>query len=180
MAIGAVSGCLGDANDSGGSDGSGADDPNDTNDTDDSNSDGGGVNAYERAVHELVNGIRRERDLEPFAYNEEIAAIARGHSEDMVERGYFGHESPDGNSSSDRLDEFIPGRCMGIAENIVHVAGGPDVEPETVAERALSLWMDSSGHRRSILSETFDEEGIGVAFSDERAVITQNFCALDS
>lgn len=133
--------------------------------------------AYERAIHDRVNAIRSENDREPYEYHEEIAAVARAHSVDMVEQGYFGHESPGGEDSSDRLEEFFPGHCMGVAENIVHVAGGPDTDPDVVAERALSLWLDSAGHRRNVLSEAFDEEGVGVAFADERVVITQNFCA---
>lgn len=181
-AVGAFAGCLDDQ-----PDGSGGDP--DTGETDDSptdqdgddrttdSSDRDGPAEYERAIHGLANEFREDQAVDAVEFHEEIAAIARDHSEDMVERGYFSHESPDGEEASDRLAEFYPGYCMGIGENIAHVPGGPETDSHTVAERVLSVWTESAGHRRNLLRESFDEEGIGVAFSAERVVITQKFCS---
>lgn len=136
------------------------------------------VQAYELAIHGRVNEARRMHDLDPLAFDEDVAAVARAHSADMAERGYFSHESPEGEGPDDRLDEFFPWSCRGIGENIAKVGLGPDDAPETVAERVVSGWMDSPGHRENVLREAFDEQGIGVAITDGDYVLaTQNFCS---
>jgi uncharacterized protein YkwD len=49
--------------------------------------------ALERQVHDLVNVHRQTRGLSPLAYNEEIASIARRHSQDMATgRAGVGHQ----------------------------------------------------------------------------------------
>lgn len=139
------------------------------------------VSAYERAIHERINEIRRRNDLGTLEFNEEIAAVARQHSADMAERDYFAHESPGGEGPADRLSEFFPEHCRQIGENIANVGLRPDDDPEAVAERIVSGWMDSPGHRENILREGFDEEGIGVVITDDdRVLATQNFCATNA
>ncbi len=133
------------------------------------------VAAYERAIHERVNEVRRDRDVDPLAYNEAIATVAREHSADMAEREYFSHESPDGEGPADRLAEFFPGHCRGVGENIANVREEGD--PQSLGERVVSLWMDSPGHRENLLRTMFDEEGFGVHVADDRVVVTQKFCA---
>ncbi len=180
--VGGFAGCLDDQPDENGGDpdaGETDDSPTDQDGDDQTtnSSDRDGPAAYERAIHELANEFRADQGIDPVEFHGEIAAIARAHSEDMIERGYFSHESPDGEEASDRLAEFYPGYCMGIGENIAHVPGGSETDSHTVAERVLSVWTESAGHRRNLLRESFDEEGIGVAFSAERVVITQKFCS---
>lgn len=135
------------------------------------------VQKYERTIHERVNEIREREELDHLAYNQEIAAVARAHSDDMAERGYFSHVSPEGDGPDDRMDQFFPEDCRGIGENIASVGHRPADDADSVAERIVSGWMDSPGHRENILRESFDEEGIGVAITDERVLATQNFCA---
>ena len=49
--------------------------------------------------------------------------------------------------------------------------------PDEIAESAVTGWMDSPGHRKNILTNTYDKEGIGVAVASNGAVyITQDFC----
>ncbi|NET86189.1 MAG: CAP domain-containing protein [Moorea sp. SIO1F2] len=47
-----------------------------------------------------------------------------------------------------------------------------------IANSTVAGWMSSPGHRKNILTATYDREGIGVAVSRERneVYITQNFC----
>jgi uncharacterized protein YkwD len=48
--------------------------------------------SMERQAHERLNRHRAQRGLAPFRYSEELAAIARGHSQDMASgRTGFGH-----------------------------------------------------------------------------------------
>lgn len=111
------------------------------------------VAAWEQEVFDLVNQIREENGLSPFVYNETLAETARAHSQDMVDRNFFDHYNPDGQSPFDRM------KANGIrysmaAENIA--AGYPS--PEAVVEG----WMNSEGHRANILGGC-KELGVGLA-----------------
>ena len=111
------------------------------------------VAAWEQEVFDLVNQIREENGLTPFVYNETLAETARAHSQDMVDRNFFNHNNPDGQSPFDRM------KANGIrysmaAENIA--AGYPS--PEAVVEG----WMNSEGHRANILGSC-KELGVGLA-----------------
>ena len=111
------------------------------------------VAAWEQEVFDLVNQIREENGLPPFVYNGTLAETARAHSQDMVDRNFFNHNNPDGQSPFDRM------KANGIrysmaAENIA--AGYPS--PEAVVEG----WMNSEGHRANILGGC-KELGVGLA-----------------
>ena len=135
------------------------------------------IRAYERAIHEQVNEIREERELDALGFDEGLASVAREHSVDMAERDYFSHESPEGERPHDRLDEFFPGYCRGIGENIASVSLLPGDDAGAVADRVVAGWMASEGHRENLLREEFDEQGIGVAVAeDDRVLVTQNLC----
>ncbi|MFV9506489.1 MAG: CAP domain-containing protein, partial [Oscillochloridaceae bacterium umkhey_bin13] len=75
-----------------------------------------------------------------------------GHSQDMAQRGYFSHFSPEGRDPSDRVDATGYQWQM-VGENI---ASGYRTPQEVVAG-----WMDSPGHRANILRCEFTEIGIG-------------------
>ena len=125
-----------------------------TPDNSESQSDSGiDVAAWEQEVFSLVNQIREENGLKPFVYNETLAETARAHSQDMIDRNFFDHYNPDGQSPFDRM------RANGIrysmaAENIA--VGYPS--PEAVVEG----WMNSEGHRANILGGC-RELGVGLA-----------------
>lgn len=61
------------------------------------------------------------------------------------------------------------------------INGVPTYYWKKQAEIAISVvkgWMSSPGHRKNILTQTYDAEGIDVAVTLERCevYITQNFC----
>ncbi|MFC6765177.1 CAP domain-containing protein [Natrinema soli] len=145
----------------------------------------------ERDIHEAVNEERTARGLEPLSFDTELRDIARGHSEDMAERGYFSHVDPEGNDFADRYDAAgYECRANGYTggENIaqtwydtpVRTDGGETVQYETERELANGIvdqWMNSSGHRENILATQWENEGIGVYVTDDgRVYATQNFC----
>jgi uncharacterized protein YkwD len=47
----------------------------------------------------------------------------------------------------------------------------------SAAERIVQGWMNSSGHRRNILSTSFTHQGIGVHIEGGRVYSTQKFAA---
>lgn len=106
----------------------------------------------EKAMVDLVNSERVSRGLKPLVFNSSLQSIARAYSQDMFERGYFSHYSPEGLSVADRmLNAGID--FLVVGENLAYA---PSVES---AHKGL---MNSEGHRANILSEDYGKIGIGV------------------
>ena len=104
-------------------------------------------------VFRIVNEERIAADLEPYAWNTELAVAAQRHAEDMVEEGYFDHQSLDGRSFADRaVDAGYDASPRG--ENIAAGQQTPDA--------VMSSWMGSDGHRNNILSPGSNEIGVGL------------------
>jgi uncharacterized protein YkwD/uncharacterized membrane protein required for colicin V production len=105
----------------------------------------------EAAMLRLVNAERRKQGLAPLRMDEKLRQVARAHARDLLARGYFAHDTPEGRSPFDRL------RAAGIdftaaGENI---AFAPDVQ---TAHAGL---MSSPGHRANIQRPAFRHVGIG-------------------
>ncbi|MFB6310174.1 MAG: CAP domain-containing protein [Salinirussus sp.] len=139
----------------------------------------------ERAVHKRVNEARMTRNLDPLDFDGELREIARFHSRDMAERGYFSHLSPDGADFSDRYDRFGyechvqtgPATYATGGENLFRIRGASGLSDANVADRAVAGWLDSPSHRRNLLHPDWRREGIGVARAEGGSIyITQNFC----
>lgn len=120
-----------------------------------------GDSDLEEQVFALVNQRRSEgancggENFGPTSALEQEGALtcaARVHSKDMVDRNYFSHNNPDGNSPGWRIDQagFAGGRT---GENI---AAG-----QTSAAQVMDGWMNSPGHCRNIMNPAYDYIGIG-------------------
>lgn len=106
----------------------------------------------EKLMTDLVNKERENRGLKALVFEQKLQSIAREHSKDMLNRGYFSHYSPEGKTVADRaLAQGID--FLVIGENLAYA---PDVE---AAHKGL---MNSEGHRANILSEDYGRIGIGV------------------
>ncbi|MFC3478191.1 CAP domain-containing protein [Halobacterium litoreum] len=124
-----------------------------------------------------MNEIRSQQGQDPLGSDVTVASVARAHSEDMADRDYFAHTNPDGEQPWDRYGDVADSPCRTFGENIAMVTVGPDATEDSVANRVVDMWMDSSGHRQNILSAAWNEEGIGVYVTDGGEVyVTQNFC----
>ena len=130
----------------------------------------------ERLVAERANAQRRERGLDPLAYDRTLARVGEAHSEDMRERGFVDHENPDGEGLRERYAAFGLD-CPG-GENVYHAPnGGLARSPAALAEHVVGAWMDSAGHREAILRGRFTRQGVGVVLGpDGRVWVTQAFC----
>lgn len=105
----------------------------------------------EQKMLELVNAERLKRGLGELEMDDELVRLARAHSKDMFERGYFAHVNPDGDDPFDRMKNFeISFKAAG--ENL---ALAPNVE---LAHEGL---MNSPGHRANILTAEFGMVGMG-------------------
>jgi uncharacterized protein YkwD len=148
----------------------------------------------EREIHRQINERRQEHGLNPLTFDPELAAIARGHSQDMVEREFYDHVNPDGQDPTDRYAEAgytcrveEDDQIWRGAENIMQDYWGVDTtthtatrNESTMAEYIVDGWMRSEGHRENILKPFWRREGIGVAstqYEDGKELyVTQNFC----
>ena len=150
------------------------------------------IGDLEIRIHELVNYERTSRGLRALSLDYRISDIAREHSSDMIYRNFFDHENPSGEDPTDRANnvgyfcrkDYGLYYTEGLGENIAmtpiysDVLGcGSTTNLESLAECIVDGWMESPGHRKNILTETYTLEGIGVTYSsDNKAYSTQDFC----
>lgn len=89
----------------------------------------------------------------PLTMQANLRCAARLHSKDMVDRGFFDHDNPDGESPWDRMEEAGYTGWTAVGENIA--AGSPD------AAGTMAQWMGSDGHCANIMNPQFTEIGVG-------------------
>lgn len=105
----------------------------------------------------LINQIRAQHGLHSLRLDPKLAHAAREHSTNMLTRGYFDHDGPDGTFEA-RLDHFAPRRAC-VAENIALGSGS-----YSKAAGIVNAWMHSAGHRDVILTPQLRRVGVGVAY----------------
>lgn len=152
----------------------------------------------EKQIHQLTNQYRIQNGLSELSWDDNLASIARNHSQDMAAHDYFAHENPQGQDPTDRgvsqgyNCQKTVGNLIysGIAENIFQnnlydtvwytngvISSYEWNSVDELAESTVDGWLDSPGHRQNILTNTYDKEGIGIAISsDDKVYITQDFC----
>jgi uncharacterized protein YkwD len=127
----------------------------------------------ERRAFDMTNTVRLQRHLAPLAWDPELCRMARQHSENMVRRGFFSHETPDGLHLKDRAHAAGIVHFQVLGENIAYNQGFDDPGAFTVGR-----WMLSPGHRANILSPEFHQSAIGVFVAPDGTVyLTQEFIA---
>jgi uncharacterized protein YkwD len=149
-------------------------------------------------VNTLVNKERTALGLPTLSPDPVLAGIAENHSADMAANNFFDHVNPAGQDPTARGDaagyscrkEYGTYYTYGLGENlfqnnryssVTYYSDGRYVydwnSPEQIAESTVAGWMNSTGHRKNILTPTYDREGIGVAVSaDDKVYITEDFC----
>jgi uncharacterized protein YkwD len=128
------------------------------------------LRALETRTLQGVNEIRVERGLQPLEYHEGLAVLARFYSGEMARFNFFSHTGADGSKLADRAEDSGL-NYQSIGENL-HSSRGYD-DPVPVA---LDGWMNSRGHRKTMLNDTYTHTGVGVVIADDgRAIFTQLF-----
>ena len=111
-----------------------------------------------------TNRARSAKRKRPLSLSEDLSAAAQAHAEDMLARGYFSHDSPEGEAASGRVMRLAPRAIvLSVRENILSSQGHEDDAPHVRAALMIDGWMDSPGHRRNQLSEDVTDVGFGVA-----------------
>lgn len=127
--------------------------------------------AAEQSAFNQINQKRVEMGLAPLVWSDELAAVARLHSQNMAEFKFFSHRGLDNKLVSDRADQIKIGRWRSIGENIAFNRGFGDP-----VRKAVELWLDSPEHCRNMLDPNWRESAVGVAKAADGSVyFTQVF-----
>ena len=122
--------------------------------------DAGNVELIRAALVCLHNQTRAQNGLVTLADNGALVAAATVHADDMIARGYFEHDAPDGATFVDRImaaGYASKGEGWNVGENLIWSTG----ELATPAGLMRS-WMGSEGHRDNILKSAYRELGLSV------------------
>lgn len=131
------------------------------------------VATLERRAFDLINAQRKSRGQPALPWDAELARLAREHSENMANVGFFNHNSPGGTTMVSRARAQGIRGWSALGENIAYNQGYDD-PAGFVAER----WMVSHKHRDNLLNARWTRSAIGVAIStDGRVFFTQVFIA---
>ena len=125
--------------------------------------------AMEAEIVRRVNEIRVRNGLNALQVNPGIATVARDYSRLMAEKGFFGHQGPNGDMPWDRVREagFSFRMC---GENLFWNRNVPDP-----VGYAVNGWMESAGHRENILRTGYTQTGVGIWKLGDTYYFTQLF-----
>jgi uncharacterized YkwD family protein len=114
----------------------------------------GEFSAYQQEVLNIVNKERTSRGLSALKLSSEVSKVATIKSQDMIDKGYFDHNSPTYGSPFDMMKKF----------GITYRAAGENIAMgQRTPQDVMTAWMNSDGHRKNILNSSFTEIGIGIA-----------------
>jgi uncharacterized protein YkwD len=88
-----------------------------------------------------MNAHRVSLGLAPLVWDSRVAAVAQAHSQDMLDRGFFSHTTPEGVSPWSRL----------AAAGITYTTAGENIAwGYPTGSAVLGGWLGSPGHRANI------------------------------
>lgn len=127
------------------------------------------VVAQEAEVLQMVNKERAKKGCAPLKMNSQLTAAAKGHANAMAKQNFFSHKGKGGSTLRSRASGAgYKGRKLG--ENIA--AGWP------TPAKAVEQWMNSSGHRKNILTCAFKDTGIAMVYDPNDAPLPGNSYAM--
>jgi uncharacterized protein YkwD len=128
------------------------------------------VDAAENAFSELVNAVRKKNKLSDLTWDRQLQIMARGHSNQMKQKEFFGHTTPEGQTLKMRA-QSVTHSYSKVTENLA--------QNSTLTE-AMDKLMDSPAHRGNILDPELTDFGVGIAIKKNTDgsplyIVTQNF-----
>ena len=132
----------------------------------------------EAAIFRYTNQERIAAGVPPLVQNAVLTTVARAHSLDMRARNFFSHTNPDRISPFQRM-EAAGYPYLSAAENIAASSSHTlTSNPDEVGRHFVQdLWMNSRGHRESLLSPKYTEIGIGVVYDPDKSASPYGFIA---
>src|SRR4051794_23247542 len=117
----------------------------------------------ELQLAQQINTVRSSYGLKPLALSSKLTSAAAAHTREMGADGYFEHESFDSTPFWKRVARWYPSRgwrSWSVGENLAY--SSPDIS----ADSAVEMWMNSSPHRKNMLSRSWREIGISAIHFD--------------
>ena len=125
-----------------------------------------GTVADKKTAFDLLNADRAQNGLAPLKLNSQLTTLGDNYAQDMIDRNFFSHTNPEGQSPFDRMKQ------AGISYN----TAGENLAINTNVTTAEQAFMKSSGHKANILNTSYTEVGIGVRYDDAGAAhVVQEF-----
>lgn len=117
----------------------------------------------EAAIVELTNAFRQQNKLAPVKPDKQLTATARAYATFLASRDLFSHTA-DGRQPSDRATAAGYKFCE-IAENLALNQDSRGLEARDIADKAMTGWINSPGHRANLVSPGVTDIGVAVARS---------------
>ncbi|TWH46852.1 CAP domain-containing protein [Sporomusa sp. KB1] len=125
-----------------------------------------GLTADEAKAFQLLNADRAANGLPALKINMSLVRLAENYGQDMINRNYFSHYNPEGQSPFDRMKQA----------GISYSAAGENLAINSNVTAAEKAFMSSSGHRANILNSNYTDVGIGVRTNTAGSVyVVQEF-----
>jgi len=112
-------------------------------------------------ILKYINDERKANGLAALTKDWKLTDIALRKSNEMVEKNYFLHTSPTYGTPFDMMKNF----------GITYKTAGENLAGNSNMKSAVDSWMNSEGHRKNILSNSYNYIGIGVTKSDKYGYI---------
>lgn len=124
------------------------------------------ASADEMRALAVLNADRTKHGLLPLAYSSELTKLAEDYAQDMMARGFFAHNDPDGLTPFDRMNSY----------GIRYRYAGENLALNDNVEAAQAAFMNSPTHRANVLNPNYSQVGIGVKYADNGKVyVVQEF-----
>jgi len=115
------------------------------------------LKALERKVLRRLNAYRNKHGRKAVRMQKQLRRAALVHAQAMGKKGFFAHESANGEVFATRIKRYygVRGfRSWSVGENLVWASGSLN------AKRAISLWDGSPGHRRNMREGGWRQIGV--------------------
>lgn len=109
----------------------------------------------------LPSGTISAAPKQPLAPNQILINAARAHSQDMLDRDFFAHTNPDGDSPFDRM-KAAGYTYTTAAENLAWTGTTGTLDRDAAIYTQHEGLFESPGHRVNIMGPAFRELGAGV------------------
>jgi uncharacterized protein YkwD len=110
-----------------------------------------GLDSPEASLLNTMNAVRKSQCLPALRVDFHLVRAARGHSADMMRRGYFAHGSLAGRAVAAGARGPLFGEDLAWATGLT-------------AQWVVDHWLASPSHRAVLLRPGFRRVGIGIAF----------------
>ena len=140
---------------------------------------GGNLDRVSASVLCFMNAMRANDGLPALRENQQLEDASVKHSQDMVNRKFFAHDTPDGVDVVARLRAigYVPRAGDWVVGENLAWGSGALATPRAIVQ----AWMDSPAHRENLLSPDYREVGLGIVLgvpardADGGATFTTDF-----